>query len=142
MSSIPAVPTAIREGDVMTLSCGDQKMAVTAGQAKQLARVINNVAPVFGDDATLASQYIELIKRTRVFLEDHDSEKYASNTNRETENGMVTGAYVHLQNGETWLADDAYSFGPGVLQLATPLEDRGHRVVPVGWIVGLSFDGE
>ena len=136
------IPTAVREGDRMTLNVGDQKLEVSTPEAKHLARVINNVAPVFGDNATLASQYIELIKRTRVFLEAQDSEKYTANTNRETENGMVTGAYVHLQNGETWLADDAFPFGPGVLQLGTPLEERGHRVVPVGWIVGLSFDGE
>ena len=137
-----SIPTAVREGDRMTLNVGGQKLEVSTPEAKHLARVINNVAPVFGDNATLTSQYIELIQRARVYLEEEDAQEYTSNTNRETENGMVTGAYVHLQNGETWLADSAFVFGPGVLQLGTPLEDRGHRVVPVGWIVGLSFDGE
>ncbi len=137
-----SIPTAVREGDRMTLNVGGQKLEVSTPEAKHLARVINNVAPVFGDNSTLSAQYIELIQRTRVFLEEEDAKTYVSNTNRETENGMITGAYVHLQNGETWLADSAFAFGPGVLQLGTPLEERGHRVVPVGWIVGLSFDGE
>jgi hypothetical protein len=142
MSSTPAIPTAVREGDRMTLNVGDRKLEVSISEAKHLARVINNVAPVFGDNATLTSQYIELIQRTRVYLESEQAETYLANTGRQPENGMVTGAYVHLQNGETWLADSAFAFGPGVLQLGTPLEERGHRVVPVGWIAGLSFDGE
>lgn len=137
-----SIPTAVREGDRMTLNVGGQKLEVSTPEAKQLARVINNVAPVFGDNATITSQYIELVQRTRVHLEGEASETYLANTGREVKDGWITGAYVHLQNGESWLADSAFAFGPGVLQLGTPLEDRGHRVVPVGWIVGLSFDGE
>ena len=137
-----SIPTAVREDDRMTLNVGGQKLEVSTPEAKHLARVINNIAPVFGDNATITSQYIELIQRTRVHLEGETSETYLANTGREVEDGWITGAYVHLQNGETWLADSAFAFGPGVLQLGTPLEERGHRVVPAGWIVGLSFDGE
>jgi hypothetical protein len=54
----------------------------------------------------------------------------------------VTGAYVHLVNGDRLLADCARSYGPGLIQLGTPLEVCGHRVIPVASIVQILFDGE
>ena len=144
MSSIPALPTVVREGDSMTLSCGDQKMEVSANQAKHLARVINNVTPVFGDSATLASHYVDLIKRVRVTLKPHNYTDYLAATGRGGEredDHSVTGAYVYI-GGDFMLVDDIQLIGPDLLQLGTPLENRGWRVVPVSAITQITFDSE
>jgi hypothetical protein len=133
----------VREGEsVKVLENGAAVLETTVERAGQIARVINNVVPVFGANVTLESQYIELVGRTRIHISQHAATDYVAATGRTVKDGWVSGAYVHTTDGEIWMVDCAHSYGPGLIQFGTPLNQRGHRVIPVSAIIQISFDAE
>jgi hypothetical protein len=134
----------IREGEsAKVLENGVTILDTTVERASQIAQVISNVVPVFGASATLESQYIELVSRSRIHIQPRATVDYIAATGREVKDGWISGAYVHTTDGEISMVDRAHSYGPGLIQFSTPLKNgRGHRVIPVVAITQISFDAE
>ena len=139
--SSTAMPTVVREGDVIAVAVDGQSISMSAPQAKHMARAINNV--VSDPQAKgVAESWAGLINRVRIQVSKKVAEKYLTNTGREADtNGMIAGAVVRTGHA-TFIADQAEASGDLVI-LHTPLETVGGRVaVPASAICHVSFDGE